>query len=82
MTILYVSARAGRHKPTPAKIQQAIEREGWNTNIPSISAVLDAWVSQVKSATESDDSIMKCVLEQKWKGIDFKDFGEPKGKGT
>ncbi|KAG9259454.1 hypothetical protein AMEX_G27973 [Astyanax mexicanus] len=78
----HLLSRTGRHKPTPAKVQQAIERERWNSNIPSISAVLEAWVSQVKSAIETDESIIKCVLEQKWKGIDFKDFGEPKGKGV
>lgn len=56
-------------------------KEGWETNVPSFRDVPQTWVSPLKKAIEENQEVIKSVVEQKWKGIALKDFGEPKGKG-
>ena len=58
-----------------------VAKERWKTNVPSLPDVLEAWVSPLKAAIEDDEGVLKSVVEQRWKGIDFKDFGEHKGRG-
>ena len=62
-------------------MQSIVARENWQTNVPSTADVTQAWVAPLKAAIEDDPDIIKSVVEQRWKGIDVKDFGQPKGKG-
>ena len=62
-------------------MEAVVAKEKWETNVPSLPDVLQAWVSPLMAAIEDDEGILKSVVEQKWKGIDLKDFGEPKGRG-
>ena len=78
---LFLPASCGRQRPTEAKVEAIVAKEKWETNVPSLSDVLQAWVSPLKAAIEDDEDILKSVVEQKWKGINFKDFGQPKGRG-
>ncbi|CAL8236421.1 unnamed protein product [Boreogadus saida] len=82
MRVLHVSASAGRQRPTEAKVAAVVATEDWKTNVPSLPDVLKAWVSPLKAAIEDDEGVVKSVVEQRWKGIDFKDFGEHKGRGV
>ena len=58
-----------------------VAKEEWKTNVPSLPDVLQAWVSPLKAAIEDDKGVLKSVVEQRWKVIDFKDFREHKGRG-
>ncbi|CAL8242038.1 unnamed protein product [Gadus morhua 'NCC'] len=80
--VLHVSASAGRQRPTEAKVAAIVAKEEWKTNVPSLPDVLQAWVSPLKAAIEDDKGVLKSVVEQRWKGIDFKDFREHKGRGV
>lgn len=62
-------------------MKSIVAKEKWEVNVPSFPAVLQAWVSPLKAPIEDDEGIIKSVMEQRWKGIDLKDFGEVKGKG-
>ncbi|CAL8283239.1 unnamed protein product [Gadus morhua 'NCC'] len=79
---LSVPASAGRQQPTKAKVAAIVAKEEWKTNVPSLPDVLQAWVSPLKAAIEDDKGVLKSVVEQRWKGIDFKDFREHKGRGV
>ena len=52
-----------------------VAKEEWKTNVPSLPDVLQAWVSPLKAAIEDDKGVLKSVVEQRWKGIDFIFFG-------
>lgn len=78
---LFLPASCGRQCPKEEKVKAIATKEGWLTNVPSFTDVLQAWVSPLKTAIEENEDIMKSVVEQKWRGIALKDFGEPKGKG-
>lgn len=78
---LFFPVSSGRQRPTVEKLQAIVAKEKWETNVPSLQDVLQSWVSSLKADIEDDEDVLKSVVEQKWKGIDFKDFGEPKGKG-
>ncbi|XP_030198682.1 uncharacterized protein LOC115532850 [Gadus morhua] len=73
---------AGRQRPTEAKVAAIVAKEEWKTNVPSLPDVLQAWVSPLKAAIEDDKGVLKSVVEQRWKVIDFKDFREHKGRGV
>ncbi|XP_049425574.1 uncharacterized protein LOC125884640 [Epinephelus fuscoguttatus] len=79
--VLHVSACCGRHRPTEEKVKAIVAKERWEKNVPNFPDVLQVWVSLLKTAIEDDEAIIKSVVEQEWKGINLKDFGEPKGKG-
>lgn len=63
------------------RFRAIVDREGWGTNLPESTDVHRAWVSNKRATTEDDEAILRSVTDQKWKGIDIKDFGERKGKG-
>lgn len=62
-------------------MEALIAKQRWDTNLPAFDEVLRVWVPPTKPGIEDDSAILTSVLDQKWKGIDIKDFGEPKGKG-
>ena len=72
---LFLPASAGRQRPTEAKVAAIVAKEEWKTNVPSLPDVLQAWVSPLKAAIEDDKGVLKSVVEQRWKGIDFIFFG-------
>ncbi|XP_056468276.1 uncharacterized protein LOC130406634 [Gadus chalcogrammus] len=80
--VLHVADSAGRQRPTEAKVAAVLAKEKWKTNVPSLPDVLKAWVSPLKAAIEDDEGVLKSVAEQRWKGIDFKEYGEHKGRGV
>ena len=82
MYYMSITGRCGRRKPTEAKVKALIGSEKWVSNLPDVSEVVKAWVHPLEPALEEDESIMKSITEQKWKGLSFKDFGEEKGKGV
>lgn len=57
-----------------------VAKEKWDTNAPAFKDVLRAWVSPLKAAIEDDKAILESVTDQKWKGIDIKDFWRTKGQ--
>lgn len=63
------------------RVSAIVDKEGWGTNLPEFTDVRQAWVSNERAAIEDDEAILKSVTDQKWKGIEIKDFGERKGKG-
>lgn len=71
----------GRQRPTEEKVKAVVAKQNWSTNVPSARDVLQMWLSPLKAAIEDDKEILKSVVEQRWKGLDLKDFGDPKGKG-
>ncbi|XP_056441556.1 uncharacterized protein LOC130379000 [Gadus chalcogrammus] len=80
--VRHVADSSGRQRPTEAKVAAVVARENWKTNVPSLPDVFKAWVSPLKAAIEDDEGVLKSVVEQRWKGIDFKDYGEHKGRGV
>ena len=62
-------------------VASLLTRNQWDTNAPNYEEIHRAWVSAQKKAIEEDPKILKAVTEQTWKGLDFKGFGERKGKG-
>lgn len=71
-------------KPQESKIQRIIDAQvDWTTNKPKVADVQQAWDPPVSTghSIENDISIIKFIIDQKWKGLAIKHF-EKKGKGT
>ncbi|XP_016139995.1 uncharacterized protein [Sinocyclocheilus grahami] len=68
-------------KPQESKIIDA--QVDWTTNKPTVADVQQAWAPPVSTghSIENDTSIIKSIIDQKWKGLAIKQF-EIKGKGV
>ena len=75
------TACSGRHPPTEQKVKALLARQKWDTNLPTLTEVLQQWVPPGKPAVEDDAGILASVVDQRWRGVDLKDFGPQKGKG-
>lgn len=78
---LFLSAHFTHRKPSAAKVERLIKKEGWVVNHPKAEEVLEKWSPPTKLTTETGKAVLKSVCSQKWKGLAIKDFGGEKGKG-
>ncbi len=58
-----------------------IAQEGWTANHPKPEDIVRMWKPASKTTIETDESLIKCVSEQTWKGLAIKDFGPEQGLG-
>ncbi|KAF3845655.1 hypothetical protein F7725_002733, partial [Dissostichus mawsoni] len=69
------------NRPTEAAVQRVLGKERWTTNRPCVEDLLKAWVPPQQVAGDYEH-LLPCLLQQSWKGLSLKDFGQAKGKGV
>ncbi|KAI4798096.1 hypothetical protein KUCAC02_023590 [Chaenocephalus aceratus] len=69
------------NRPTEAAVQRVLGKERWTTNRPCVEDLLKAWVPPQQVAGDYQH-LLPCLLQQSWKGLSLKDFGQAKGKGV
>ncbi|XP_052386024.1 uncharacterized protein LOC127933243 [Carassius gibelio] len=78
----YLLSHFTHRKPSAARVSKLIAQEGWKSNYPKPKEIERLWKPAPKLLIETDQTIMKCVSQQTWKGIAIKDFGPQLGLGV
>lgn len=69
-----LSAQFTHRKPSAAKVARMIAQEGWTANHPKPEDLVRMWKPASKTTIETDESFIKRVSEQTWKGLAIKDW--------
>ncbi|XP_059364909.1 uncharacterized protein si:dkey-23a23.2 [Carassius carassius] len=78
----YLLSQFTHHKPSASEVLSLIAQEGWKANCPKPEEIERLWKPASTDTIETDEVIIKCVSEQAWTGLAFKDFGAEEGLGV